>query len=349
MKKYSSTYLTKLGTSLFQACGVSLEHATIVAEHLVESNLMGLDSHGVIRIPWYVELVMRETIKPAGEVTVAEDKGSTVIVDCGFNFGQVSGVWATELAIERAKAYGISAVVTRNGNHTGRLGAYTIQAAREGMFALLMCNWGKRGHFVAPFGGSSARFATNPLSFAAPSSGDPIVLDMSTSAVSEGKLRVCLNRGEPLGAHLIVNARGQSSCDPKAFYGPPRGAILPLGDESGYKGTGLAMMVEILCGTLAGNLITDESISDGNGLCVIMIDISRFVEVERFKQLVDEMICYVKSSAAREGYDNVWVPGELDFEKRRRLLQEGIELDETTWQQIVEVGRELEVDVLAGA
>jgi uncharacterized oxidoreductase len=310
----------------------------------VESNLVGLDSHGVMRIPQYVELIRKQTIKPGGEFNVINDKGSTAILDCGYNFGQVGGTKAVLLAIERAKRYGISCVITKNCNHAGRLGAFTQIAAEAGMIALATCNSPKHGHWVAPFGGREGRLATNPFSFAAPSNSNPIVLDMSTSAISEGKVRVCLNSGEKVPLGSIADAQGMPTDDPKDFYGPPVGSIMPFGGSAGYKGTGLGMMVEILSGTLSGEIVTDETLI-GNGLCFIVINIANFVSRKKFQHYIDELVKYIKSSLPAEGNKGVFVPGELDFNTRRNLIKNGIEIDNNTWKQIETVAQKLSVSV----
>jgi len=345
MLKFKKDFLTRVGNHIFKACGADSEQAKMVAEHLTESNLMGLGSHGVIRIPWYVELIRQGTIKPNAKLTVINHKGATAILDCGFNFGQIGGLKATQMGIEQAQKYGVSCILAQNCNHIGRLGAYTTKAAEAGMVTLLTCNWTKRGHYVAPFGGCEARFATNPFSFAAPTTGDPIVLDMSTSAISEGYIRVCKNRNEKLPPDRIVDYKGMPSTDPLEFYGPPMGAILPFGGPQGYKGTGLAMMVEILSGTLAGNLITDETLHEGNNFCLILINISNFLKVDKFRQLADVMVKYIKSSRPAQDSNGVFIPGELDFNRRRRLLKEGIDIDENTWKQITGVASDLNVNV----
>ncbi len=162
----------------------------------------------------------------------------------------------------------MACVVSRNSHHVGRLGSYVQKLAAEGLIGLAFANSSKHGHFVAPWGGSQGRLATNPLAYAVPTSGDPIVLDMSTSMIAEGKIRVLLAGEKPLPPGCVRDAAGNPATDPKDFYGPPRGTIQPLGGELGYKGFGLGLLVEILGAILAGQ---DSSLDLPyvNGLCLV--------------------------------------------------------------------------------
>jgi len=335
MARYTARSLTDLAIKVFEVCGATSDEARCVAEILVESNLMGFDSHGIVRIPWYVELVRSGKIIPGGEFSVISKNGGTAVVDCGYNYGQVGASKAMEVAIDLANDNGISCVVTRRCSHVGRLGTYTTYAANAGMLGLGFCNSPIEGHFVVPFGGSEGRLATNPLSYAAPSNGDPVVLDMSTSSISEGEIRVYRNCGEQLPTERILDGIGRPSTEPNDFYGPPRGSIVPFGGSAGYKATGLALAVEILAGTLSGNLITDDSLT-GNGICFIVINVSKLLPEDHFKHLTGELVNYIKSCPSGEGSDEVFVPGEIEFANKRRLEVEGITIDETTWNHIVE-------------
>ena len=349
LSTYKADYLISIAKKIFIACKVPEDEALLVAENLVETNLVGLDSHGLIRLPQYVNAILDKdadgAITPGGKITVVKDTGSTAIVDCGLNFGQVGGVKAMELAIEKASTHGIACVIAKRCNHAGRLGAFTQMAAEAGMLALASCNSPKQGHWVAPFGGREGRLATNPFSFAAPSNGDPIVLDMSTSAVSEGKVRLCYNSGQQTPPDCIADAKGKPTSDAKDFYGEPRGTIRPFGGAAGYKGTGLGIMVEMLSGTLKGDLVTGDNII-GNGLCFIVINPGSFITTDMFKALADELVQYVKSCPLAEGSDGVLMPGEMDFNTKRERLENGIEIDDETWKQISDIAKKLNVETV---
>ena len=341
---YSADFLRSVARDIFVACGALPEEADIVAEHLVANNLRGLDSHGVVRIPEYYAWIEQGTIKPGTEVCVTAEQGGTAVVDCGFNFGQVGALRAVEVAIEKAREHKIACVITRRCNHVGRLGYFTQLAAEAGFFALATVNVPKFGHFVVPFGGREGRLGTNPISYAAPGRDYPIVADMCMSTSSEGKLRVCHNQGVNLPQEWIIDAEGNQSADPKDYYGDPRGWILPLGSDLGYKGYALGLLVELLSGTLAGEDITEtqEAI---NNVCFITIDIGAFLPVERFRELSGGMVSYMKETPLAPGSKEVRLPGEQGFREFAQRQKSGIPVDSVTWQQIEETADALKVRI----
>jgi uncharacterized oxidoreductase len=322
---------------VFRSSGSPSEEAEIVADHLVTANLMGYDSHGVIRIPQYLEEIENKIIQPGAPIKVATETETTAVVECGWNFGQVGGVKAMEVALRKAEKVHTAAVVARSCNHAGRLGTYTQMAAERGFFALGVCNSPRHGHFVLPWGGRKGRLATNPISYAVPrGSRPPILADFSTAESSEGKIRLLRNQGKPLPEGWIVNAHGDPSTDPVDFYGPqngfPEGAILPFGGEKGYRGYALCLLVEILGGLFAGSHTTIDQ--PGNGLCFLVVDITAFQASRQFEGLVTEMSDYVKSSPPVDEASQVMLPGELDFRTQQERSRHGIPVDARTWEEI---------------
>jgi uncharacterized oxidoreductase len=317
-----------------------------MAESLTTSSLMGHDSHGVIRIPEYIELVARGTIVPGAAIQVERTTGGAAVVDCGWNYGAAGAHIAIATGIELAQQHKVACVVTRRCNHIGRVGAYVQKAAERDLIAIATCNSPIHGHFVLPWGGTQGRLGTNPIAYAVPTHGDPILADLSTCVAPEGKIRVYKNRGKPLPEGWIVDAQGRPSTDPDAFYGPPPGAILPLGGPAGHKGYALGLLVEILGSPLAGLGTTDPAVV-GNGLCFLVVDPQAFGPIELFKSLVDSTVAYMKSSNPGDGVGEVLVPGEIEFRTRRRRMQEGIPVDDPTWQAIQECARRLQVDLEA--
>ena len=190
-------------------------------------------------------------------------------------------------------------MTTHRCNHVARLGAYVQQAAECGLVAIATCNSPVGGHFVIPWGGKQGRLATNPIAYGVPTGGDPIVADFATSVAPEGKVRWYRNSGLPLPPGWVQDSDGLPSTDPDAFYGPPRGGLLPLGGPVGYKGFALGLLVEILGSALAGIGSTDASIV-GNGVCFVAIDPTRFVPPDRFRSLMDDLSAYIKSSPPAE-------------------------------------------------
>jgi uncharacterized oxidoreductase len=345
MHRYSAGYLRQVATDIFAACGAPLDEAAIVAEQLVSSNLVGIDSHGVIRIPLYWRWIREGNIKPGGLVSVIREQGGTATVDCGYNFGQIGGLRAMEVAIAKAKEHGVACVLTQRCNHVGRLGYFTQMAADAGLFALATCNSPRNGHYVVPFGGREGRLATNPISYAAPGREFAIVSDISTSTTAEGKVRLYRNRGQKLPQGCIIDGAGRPSVDPEDFYSTPRGWLLPLGGSFGYKGFALGLLVEILSGTLAGDLVTEYKRDGNNGACFIVVDISAFIPLERFRELIGEMVAYMKSAPPAPGFEEVMLPGEIDFRIATERQRDGIPIDPITWQQIQETADALQVRI----
>jgi len=332
--RVDASRLKRFTERVFVASGSPTNEAALISEHLIQANLMGYDSHGVIRICQYLADVKKGRIVPGAPVTLKNQTNTTAIVDCGWNFGQVGGYRALQCAIEKAQTHHISIVVTQRCGHAGRLGAYTQSAAEQGFIALGFCNSPPGdGHFVAPWGGREGRLSTNPMSFAFPCGAEPPILgDFSTAQTPEGKLRLHLNQGKPLPSGWIVDAAGNPSTDAAAFYGPPRGAILPFGGDLGYRGFALGLLVETLGGLIAGTSSVQPL--PGNGLCLIVINVAAFLPPTTFAGLTQELRDYVKSCPPDEKHREITLPGELDFRVLQDRTASGIPIDPQTWEQI---------------
>ena len=213
------------------------------------------------------------------------------------------------------------------------------------MIAIATCNSPISGHCVLPFGGREGRLATNPIAYGIPASGDPIIADFATSVAPEGKIRVYHHQDKPLPQGWIVDAAGNPTTDAKDFYGPPRGGILPLGGAAGHKGFALGLLVEILGSVLNGIATTDRE-AVGNGCCFVAVDPSAFCPEEQFSDEVSRTIDYMKSSPPAPGFEEVLVPGEIEFRTARRRSTEGVPVDETTWQAIGEHAERLRVSIV---
>lgn len=247
--------LRDLGAGIFCAFGAPKAEATIVADHLVEASLMGVESHGVIRIIQYTAEYKAGRIKPGAPVTVEKETPTTAIVDGHLNFGQVCADRLTDVAIEKARQNGVSCVTSMNFGHTGRVGAWTAKIAQAdmvGIATIAVPRLPGLGHFVVPWGGREGRLNPNPISWAAPTAGNPIVADISTSATAEGKIRTARAEGLQLPPNRVIDAQGRKITDPNKFYEPSMGAILPFGGELGYKAFGLAILTTVLGGALGG-------------------------------------------------------------------------------------------------
>ncbi len=351
MKFLPAQALRDLGVELFQACGAPADEAVLVADHLVEASLMGIDSHGVVRYVMYVEHCLDGTIRPGAQARVVGDPGAVAVVDCGMNFGQVGAHHMTDLVSEGARSGGIAFAVSRRCHHVGRLGAYPQKLAEAGLFGLAVANSHRHGHFVVPWGGREGRLATNPLAWAAPTGGDPLVLDMSTSMIPEGRIRTALHAGERLPEGRILDGDGRPSVDPADFYGPgegpPAGAILPFGGDLGYRGFGLGLLVEVLGATIAGEPLAEAD--DGryiNGFGILAIDPGALSgSGDRFRELTGQLRDYVRGSAPAPGFDEVQMPGEREFRTLRARRREGIPLPEESCRLIAEVAERVGIQV----
>jgi uncharacterized oxidoreductase len=342
---YRPDSVTRLGAALFAAAGAGAHESQATARSLVTSSLMGHDSHGVIRIPEYLGFITAGSIVVQAPLSVERTGPTTAIVDCHRGFGPVGAEKAVREGIEIARAEQTACVITRHCNHVGRLGAWVQLAADEGMIALATCNSPVHGHAVLPWGGRNGRLSTNPIAYAIPTGGHPLVADFSTSVAPEGKIRYCRNEGKSVPEGWILDADGNATTDPNAFYGPPRGGILPLGGGAGHKGFALGLLVEILGSALAGNSSTDPRVL-GNGVCFIVVDPSAFCPQEQFRRLVDETVTYIKSSSPAPGFTEVLVPGELEFRTLGEREQNGIPIDRTTLAALRAHGVRLGVDAI---
>ncbi len=341
---YRPESVSRLGVALFTAAGAGADRALATVGSLVTSSLMGHDSHGVIRVPEYLEFIAAGSIVVDAPLAVERTGPATAVVDCHHGFGAVGAARAVCEGIEIARSQRTACVVTRRCNHVGRLGAWVQLAADAGMLALATCNSPIHGHYVLPWGGRDGRLATNPIAYAVPTGGDPVVADFSTSVAPEGKIRVARNLGKTVPDGWIVDANGNATNDPNAFYGPPRGGVLPLGGAAGHKGFALGLLVEILGSALAGINSRDPQVI-GNGVCFIVVDPSAFCPLEQFRRLMDETVAYIKSSRPAPGFAEVLVPGELEFRTLRQRQNDGIPVDTATLEAMRHHGARLGVDV----
>ncbi|MBM3476015.1 MAG: Ldh family oxidoreductase [Armatimonadetes bacterium] len=341
MPTFTPEHLTDIASRVLASAGVPADEAQVVARSLVASNLLGHDSHGVLRLPQYLGMIGDGRVRPGAPVTVVRETSCTAVVDGNYGFGQIVARRATEIAIRKAAASGTSSVAVCHSGHVGRLGEYTTMAAEQGMIGMAMVNNHGGGLCMAPWGGISRRLSPNPLSFAIPTDeGDPILLDMTSSVCAEGKLRVMRNQGHAVPEGWVIDGQGRATTDPSDFYGPPQGALLPLGGAVGYKGFGLCLVMDILAGALSGAGCSGTSDIVGlQGLFLTVTDVGCFAAPEEFKRQVSDFIRYLKDSPRLPGVAEILVPGEPEFREQRRRLREGIPVDAETWRQIVEAAQ----------
>ncbi len=337
--------------------GFGSEEAEVqaVAGNLIEANLRGHDSHGVGMLPRYAEAFLEGGLKPNTHLRVLHDGGSLLRLDGGAGFGQVIGKEAMALAIERARAHGSCIVALGNAHHLGRIGAWAEQAAAAGLLSIHFVNVIARP-IVAPFGGADARFGTNPFCAGLPLAGrEPVILDFATSVIAQGKTRVAHNKGELVPPDCLIDDQGRPTREPRWTVVPPLGALLAFG---GHKGSGLAVMCELLGGALAAGMTQrDEDIDKRrvlNGMFSVVVDPAALGGREAFEREAETFIGWLKASPPREGYGPVQLAGEPERAMRAQRSAEGIPIDGTTWQEILAAAGKLgvapaEVRRLAGA
>lgn len=335
--------LQELVSAVFANAGSERQESDLIAEHLVKANLVGHDSHGVIRTPIYIQWLRDGKVFANRSLKIHFDSDTMALVDGQLGYGQSIGRQAVELGLTKCRVKGISLIALRNCGHLGRIGHWAEQAAAANCLSLHFVNTSGLGMFVVPAGGIDRRLSVNPVTMGVPVVGrHPIIFDIAAAATSEGKLKVARNKGVPVPDGWILNPQGQPTNDPNEFYGPPWGAILPM---AGHKGYGLGFMVELLAGALTGGGCSREGKTLlEQSMLSIFIDPSKLPTQEIFSAEVSRYIDFVKSSRPATPNGKVLVPGDVEAQNLAERLAHGIELDEITWNQIVETAREGNVD-----
>jgi uncharacterized oxidoreductase len=328
--------LHRLVQTTFEHAGTTPEEARLVADHLVEANLMGHDSHGVIRVQPYVNLLRKGTTSTGKGIRITKDAGALITVDGQEGLGQVVVKQAMDVAIGRAREHGVAVLGLCNTAHMGRIGAWAEQAAAAGMVSLHFCNTTGFGIQVAPFGGTDRRLSVNPIALGVPRPGqEPIIHDMSTGTIAAGKIRVARNKGARLPEGSLIDNRGRPTTDPEAFFADPPGAITTA---AGHKGYGLAMFVEILAGSLTtgGSSHPDNPTADRaiNNLLAILIDPARMAGSSALAADIDRLVAWVKASPPASPGGEVLLPGEIERRTRAERRAQGIPLDPNTLAQV---------------
>jgi LDH2 family malate/lactate/ureidoglycolate dehydrogenase len=244
---------------------------------------------------------------------------------------------AMRYTIEKAKTQNVAAATVFRQSHIGRLASYPLLAAGEGMIAMITADSGRGPKHVAPFGGAKARLGTNPICFAIPSNLEgPLVFDMATSAAAAGKINVATARGDQVPTGWLIDAEGKPSTDPRVLKSG--GALLPLGGTEGYKGTGLAAIVEILSGLLTGLGFGIEPTGRHNDGCFMAVfNVAAFRALDTFKQEVTNFAHYLKATPPAQGFTEVYYPGEIEFRKEQDRRKNGVPIEDATWSKIREL------------
>ena len=320
--------LRRLCTRIQVGFGVPEPDAEIVSDCLIEANLMGLDTHGVIRLKIYMDRIKAGGNNPKPNIRVVRENPCTALMDADNALGPVGGKQAMELAIEKARSVGIGVVVIRNCNHYGPAGHYARMALEHEMIGVSMTNVLAS---MPPTGGVEARTGNNPYSISFPAQDEPpVVVDGATSMSSWGKLFLCAQKGEDLPDGCYVDSEGRPTVKPQDVL--DGGALLPF---AGHKGYGIAVAIELLTGMLADaplahdipHLYKKLPEPGANTFFMAAIRIDNFVDPQRFKQRMDKWIRFVRSTRKLEGVERIWLPGEKEIVTRHQRLTEGIPLN----------------------
>jgi len=354
MRRIDAAALKQFVGEIFVAAGSSAAEAERIAASLVGANLAGHDSHGVARVPRYVQWKREGVIHPDRTVDILVDTPVLAVVDGRHGYGQTAGAQAVRLGIDKCKAMGLSAVALRHSGHLGRIGDWAEMAAKEGLVSIHLVNVAG-SVLVAPFNGVERRFSTAPFCIGIPRPGeDPVLLDFATSLVAEGKVLVASQGGKPLPEDALISKDGARSGDPHVLYGDyapgePRnyrkgtGAIRAFGE---HKGSGLALMCELIGGALTGNGASAFERSWSSGMFSFYIDPAKIDPEGLFSPEVARMVAFTKSSQAATADGEVLVPGEPEQRNRAERLAHGIPLPDDTWMALTATAREVGVNSL---
>jgi len=341
MTPYRPDALERLAAGILQAVGAPQDVAEQVARSLVQSNLLGHDSHGVLRIPRYVEAVEKGTILPDARPALIRETATTATVDGRWAFGQLTAGYATQVAMAKARGGQTAAVSMVRCNHIGRLGEYTELAARQGLVAFMAgANFGRGA--TAPHGGSARVLGTNPVSFALPAGETgPVVVDFATSATAEGKLSVARSKGLPVAPGILLDRQGRPSTNPDDFY--QGGALLPFG---GHKGYGLSVIADLLGRYLSGaeRWATDQ-VTFAN--LIVAIDVEAFRPLPEYRERVDRRLDEIRAVPPAPGFEEVLIPGEPERRARARRMETGIALPDDTRESLQALAARLHVPMPA--
>ena len=324
------------------------DDAALVSGLLVKGELRGYAGHGVTRVPQYLQFIKNGTYKLDVKPAIERDGKITALVDGKHYIGQVAARLAMELAIKKAKEHGAGIVCLRRAGHTGRLADYMEMAAEQGLIGMGAVSVGSATTTL--YGGMKSITGTNPMAFGIPTrDGNPIILDFATASMSMGEIQKRVAKKEPIPDGTLLDGNGNPTNDFASFRGPPRGVFLPFG---GYKGSGIALITEILGGLLSGNGPGKQWWNNGghgvNGVFLQAFAVEEFQSLDSFYDKVDELVTFIKSSQRAPGFSEIRLPGESGRRREAEQLKNGIDLDDETWSELTELAAELGVTEVPG-
>jgi LDH2 family malate/lactate/ureidoglycolate dehydrogenase len=350
--RFDAQALRELATAAFESAGMTTADAALTADTLVAADLRGVMSHGMVRLPVYVRNLRDGSVSPTAQPVVISDSPSTALFDGQNAMGQVVGVRAMDLAIEKARASGVASVGARHSNHFGTCAYYALRAAQQNMIGIATTNGAAA---MAPWGAIEPLVGNNPLAIAAPAGPSPIVLDMAMTVVARGKIRLAQLRGEPLPTGWGFDKLGHPSQDPGEVL---NGSLAPVG---GYKGYGLAVVVDLLTAVLTGAALSPELENmgftagaggptlargpeppgQGTGHWFLALDIAAFLPLDEFERRAAGYAALLHAAPRAEGTSAIYLPGEPELATERDRLAHGIPYEES----VIEELRALAADV----
>ncbi|HEX2033224.1 MAG TPA: Ldh family oxidoreductase [Chloroflexota bacterium] len=327
-RRVDAARLERLVTGIFRHAGLREEHAAFMGQCLVDADLRGVHSHGTRWAPVYARGLRAGSLNPRAEPRLVHDRGATAIMDGDRGVGHIAVKAAMDVAVAKAREFGNATVAIRRNGHCGAMAYYTQQAADAGCIGFAATTGGT---MIAPWGGLERRVGLNPISWAAPSGrGFAFNLDMAPSVVAGSKIQMAQARKEKIPLDWALDAEGNPTDDPEQAF--REGTLAPIG---GPKGVGLGIAADILCAVLSGGRYGEASGEQGQrerggGQIVQAIDIEHFQPLAEFTARMDRMIDYLKSARPKPGAGGIFVPGELEYQRRQEALRSGIPLDQPT-------------------
>lgn len=331
--------LTGFGQSVLERLGVPSGDAHLLADSLVVAELWGHSSHGMLRLPWYVERLRSGAMRAVTQSTVVQDNGAVLVLDGQDGIGQVLTQQAVQQGVERAKRFGVSAVGVRHSNHFGTAAYFTRESARQGCVAFLSTN---ASPAMAPWGGRAKAVGTNPWSIAAPAGRHGVaVMDIANTAVARGKIYLAAERGEHIPPTWAADEQGVPTTNAQDAI---HGLILPM---AGHKGYVISFMMDVLAGVLTGSHYGSQIAGpyqpdrrSGCGHLLLTIDIASMMGQDEFAQRMEHLIDEIKAVPAAAGVDEIFFPGEIEDRNTEKHLKTGITVADTTWDSLQKLSTE---------
>jgi LDH2 family malate/lactate/ureidoglycolate dehydrogenase len=340
MPVFFAPTLTRFASDVLLAAGVPAPKAGIAAEALIASNLRGVDSHGLQLLPFYIEQILAGEMDPRAEGQVVSESGSCLVFDAQNAIGQWVAHTCCSHAVRLAAVHGAGVVVARESNHFGAAAWWAQKMRAAGQIGLVFCN---ASPIVPPWQGKEGRIGTNPICMSVPG---PWLLDMATTTVAAGKIfKAMINQQPEIPAGWAFDSQGVPTTETRKAY--HQGMLMPLG---GYKGSGLGLMVEILCSVLSGGAMANEvggirirGRANRCSQCFIAIDVARFMPVEEFTARVEKLVNTMKTTPAAPGYDEVMVAGDPEWRTEAHRREHGIPIEEGNWDVLAKTAARLQV------